>query len=165
MNWNELTKKEKSSYSEADVCRISITPSIHAANWDSISQIREQYYFTDGKIEVYGNTTRRGKGKKADYILYHKPNIPLAVVEAKDNNHSIGDGMQQALDYAEILDAPYAYSSNGDAFIEHDRTGSEQIIEKEISLDEFPSPEELWSRFKNSKGYSKEQEDIIDQSP
>ena len=132
MEWNELSKKEKQSFSEADVCRISITPSIHSANWDSITQIREQYYFTDGNIEVNGNKTKRGKAKKADYVLYHKPNMPLAIVEAKDNTHSIGYGMQQALDYAEILDVPFAYSSNGDAFIEHDRTGKEEIIEKEI---------------------------------
>ena len=80
MEWNELSKKEKQSFSEADVCRISITPSIHSANWDSITQIREQYYFTDGNIEVNGNKTKRGKRKFADYVLYHKPNMPLATV-------------------------------------------------------------------------------------
>ena len=161
MEWDELSKKEKQSFSEADVCRISITPSIHSANWDSITQIREQYYFTDGNIEVNGNKTKRGKAKKADYVLYHKPNIPLAIVEAKDNTHSIGDGMQQALDYAEILDVPFAYSSNGDAFIEHDRTGKGDIIEKEISLDKFPTPEILWDRYKTHKGYTEEQENIV----
>ena len=161
MEWNELSKKEKQSFSEADVCRISITPSIHSANWDSITQIREQYYFTDGNIEVNGNKTKRGKRKFADYVLYHKPNIPLAIVEAKDNTHSIGDGMQQALDYAEILDVPFAYSSNGDAFIEHDRTGKGDIIEKEISLDKFPTPEILWDRYKTHKGYTEEQENIV----
>ena len=161
MEWDELSKKEKQSFSEADVCRISITPSIHSANWDSIKQIREQYYFTDGNIEVNGNKTKRGKAKKADYVLYHKPNIPLAIVEAKDNTHSIGDGMQQALDYAEILDVPFAYSSNGDAFIEHDRTGKGDIIEKEISLDKFPTPEILWDRYKTHKGYTEEQENIV----
>ena len=161
MEWNELSKKEKQSFSEADVCRISITPSIHSANWDSIKQIREQYYFTDGNIEVNGNKTKRGKAKKADYVLFHKPNIPLAIVEAKDNTHSIGDGMQQALDYAEILDVPFAYSSNGDAFIEHDRTGKGDIIEKEISLDKFPTPEILWDRYKTHKGYTEEQENIV----
>jgi len=161
MEWNELSKKEKQSFSEADVCRISITPSIHSANWDSITQIREQYYFTDGNIEVNGNKTKRGKRKFADYVLYHKPNIPLAIVEAKDNNNPVGGGMQQALEYAEILDVPFAYSSNGDAFIEHDRTGKEEIIEKEISLDKFPTPEILWDRYKTHKGYTEEQENIV----
>ena len=123
MEWNELSKKEKQSFSEADVCRISITPSIHSANWDSITQIREQYYFTDGNIEVNGNKTKRGKAKKADYVLYHKPNIPLAIVEAKDNTHSIGDGMQQALDYAEIRNAFYdlVLESRGDRIRTCDR--------------------------------------------
>ena len=161
MEWNELSKKEKQSFSEADVCRISITPSIHSANWDSITQIREQYYFTDGNIEVNGNKTKRGKRKFADYVLYHKPNIPLAIVEAKDNNNPVGGGMQQALEYAEILDVPFAYSSNGDAFIEHDRTGKGDIIEKEISLDKFPTPEILWDRYKTHKGYTEEQENIV----
>ncbi len=161
MEWNELSKKEKKSFSEADVCRISITPSIHSANWDSITQIREQYYFTDGNIEVNGNKTKRGKRKFADYVLYHKPNIPLAIVEAKDNNNPVGGGMQQALEYAEILDVPFAYSSNGDAFIEHDRTGKGDIIEKEISLDKFPTPEILWDRYKTHKGYTEEQENIV----
>jgi len=161
MEWNELSKKEKQSFSEADVCRISITPSIHSANWDSITQIREQYYFTDGSIEVNGNKTKRGKRKFADYVLYHKPNIPLAIVEAKDNTHPLGAGMQQALEYAEILDVPFAYSSNGDAFIEHDRTGKGDIIEKEISLDKFPTPEILWDRYKTHKGYTEEQENIV----
>ena len=161
MEWNELSKKEKQSFSEADVCRISITPSIHSANWDSITQIREQYHFTDGNIEVNGNKTKRGKRKFADYVLYHKPNIPLAIVEAKDNTHPLGAGMQQALEYAEILDVPFAYSSNGDAFIEHDRTGKGDIIEKEISLDKFPTPEILWDRYKTHKGYTEDQENIV----
>ncbi len=161
MEWNQLSKKEKQSFSEADVCRISITPSIHSANWNSITQIREQYYFTDGSIEVNGNKTKRGKRKFADYVLYHKPNIPLAIVEAKDNTHPLGAGMQQALEYAEILDVPFAYSSNGDAFIEHDRTGKGDIIEKEISLDKFPTPEILWDRYKTHKGYTEEQENIV----
>ncbi len=93
MEWNELSKKEKPSLSEADMCRISITPSIHSANWYSITQIREQYYFTDGNIEVNGNKTKRGKRKFADYVLYHKPNIPLAIVEAKYNNKPVGGGI------------------------------------------------------------------------
>src|ERR1700712_130106 len=107
-----------------------------------MTQIREEAYFTKGRVIVRGKTVKRGEAKKADYLLYYKPNIPLAVIEAKDNNHSVGDGMQQALEYAEILDIPFAYSSNGDAFLEHDRTGSSTAVEREIALDQFPKPEE-----------------------
>ncbi len=89
-----------------------------------MTQIREEVYFTKGRVIVRGKTVKRGEAKKADYLLFYKPNIPIAVVEAKDNNHSVGAGMQQALDYAEILDVPFAFSSNGDGFLEHDRTGN-----------------------------------------
>ena len=102
-------------------------------------------------LVVRGKTVKRDKAKKVDYILYYKPNIPLAVVEAKDNNHAIGAGMQQALDYAEVLDLPFAYSSNGDAFLEHDRTGSGSAVEREIPIDQFPSPDELWARYRAAK--------------
>jgi len=117
----------------------------------------EKHYFTKGRVIVRGRTTSRGEAKKADYILFYKPNIPLAVVEAKDNNHSVGSGMQQALAYAEILDVPFAYSSNGDAFLEHDRTGTGGAVEREIPLEEFPTPEELWRRYRAAKGYTAEQ--------
>ena len=105
-----------------------------------MTQIREEVYFTKGRVIVRGKTVRRGDAKKADYILSYKPNLPLAVVEAKDNNHSVGDGMQQALEYAEILDVPFAYSSNGDAFLEHDRTVKSGKVTREIPLDQFPTP-------------------------
>ena len=82
-----------------------------------MTQMREERYFTKGRVIVRGKTVKRGEAKKADYILFYKPNIPIAVVEAKDNNHSVGAGMQQALDYAETLDVPFAFSSNGDAFL------------------------------------------------
>ncbi|MBC8215496.1 MAG: type I restriction enzyme HsdR N-terminal domain-containing protein, partial [Candidatus Marinimicrobia bacterium] len=157
-------KSPHKKYSEQDICRIFITPAIQNAGWNSETQIREQVTFTAGKIEVRGNTHKRGKQKRADYILYYKPNIPLAVVEAKDNTHEIGAGMQQALDYAEILDIPFVYTSNGDGFIEHDRTGNSTPIEKEISLSEFPTPEELWTRYKLFKGIeTEEKEKIISQ--
>ena len=95
-------------------------------------QIREEVGFTKGRIIVRGKLVSRGKGKRADYILYYKPNLPLAVIEAKDNKHAIGDGMQQALDYAATLDIPFVFSSNGDGFVFHDRTG--MAAEKEITL-------------------------------
>src|SRR6187401_1602037 len=128
-----------------------------------MTQIREETYFTKGRVIVRGKMVKRGEAKKVDYILSYKPNLPLAVIEAKDNNFSVGAGMQQALEYAEILDVPFAYSSNGDAFLEHDRTGTSAIVEREIPLDQFPTPEELWDRFKKSKGYTAQQEIVTTQ--
>lgn len=110
-------------------------------------QVREEKSFTDGRIIVQGKMHTRGRRKRADYILYYKSDIPIAIIEAKDNKHSIGSGMQQALDYAEILQVPFVFSSNGDGFIFHDKTISEGQIEKELTLDEFPSPEELWRKY------------------
>ena len=115
-----MSKKE---LSEQDICTKYITPAIVSAGWDSLSQIREQKTFTDGRIIVRGKMHTRGKAKRPDFVLYHRPNLPIAVIEAKDNNHSVGDGMQQALDYADTLDVPFAFSSNGDGFLFHDRTG------------------------------------------
>ena len=156
--------QSKKDLSEQDICRIYITPAIKSAKWDLVTQVREQVTFTDGKIYVRGNKHKRGKQKRADYILYYKPNIPIAIIEAKDNNHSVRAGMQQALGYAEILDIPSAYSSNGDGFIEHDRTMSSGKIERELSLDGFPSPEELWLRYKIYKGIeTSKQEQIASQ--
>ena len=98
-----------------------------------------------------GNRTSRGKRKRADYILYYKPNIPVAIIEAKDNTHSVQAGIQQGLDYAKSLDIPAVYSSNGDGFYEHDRTRADGEIEKELTLEQFPSPETLWQRYKKYK--------------
>jgi type I restriction enzyme R subunit len=109
--------------SERDICTKRITPALVRAGWDLDSQIREEVSFTAGRIIVRGKLVTRGKAKRADYILYYKPNIPIAVIEAKDNTHSVGDGMQQALDYAETLEIPFVFSSNGDGFLFHDRTG------------------------------------------
>ena len=128
-----------------------------------MTQIREEVYFTKGRVIVRGKTVKRGEAKKADYILSYKPNLPIAVLEAKDNTHAVGDGMQQALEYAEILDVPFAYSSNGDAFLEHDRTAISGIVEREIPLDQFPTPEELWARYSLSKGFTAEQESVATQ--
>jgi type I restriction enzyme, R subunit len=103
-------------------------------------QIREEVAFTKGRIIVRGKLVTRGKPKRADYILYYKPNIPITVVEAKDNNHSVGDGMQQALDYAVTLNIPFVFSSNGDGFVFHDRTGLSAEKEASLTLDQFPLP-------------------------
>lgn len=115
-------------------------------------QVREEVGFTDGRIYVKGNLTSRGKRKRADYILYYKPNIPIAIIEAKGNKHSVMAGIQQGLDYATILDIPTVFSSNGDGFYEHDRTASAGNVERELPLHEFPSPEQLWERYKRYKG-------------
>ncbi len=144
----------KKVLSETDIRSKFITPAIcgpQGAGWDLMTQVREEAYFTRGRVIVQGKTVRRGEAKKADYLLYYKSNLPLAVVEAKDNTHSVGDGMQQALEYAEILDVPFAYSSNGDGFLEHDRTAKEGLVTRELALDQFPSPEELWARYCGAK--------------
>ena len=148
----------KKDMSERDICTKYITPSLVKAGWDINNQIREEYAFTDGRVIVRGNVTTRGKKKRADYLLFYKKNLPIAVVEAKDNKHSVGDGMQQAINYANILDLQFAYASNGDRFIEHDmKTGKE----REISLDEFPSPQELWNRYKSTNDITEEEEKVI----
>lgn len=141
----------KRELSEQDICTQYILPALVRAGWDISKQVREQVYFTDGRIYVKGNLTKRGEAKKADYILYYKPNIPIAVIEAKKNIYPLGAGMQQALNYADILDLPVAFSSNGDGFLEHDKSGFSSLIERELSLDNFPSPDQLWQKYKKFK--------------
>jgi type I restriction enzyme R subunit len=143
---------DKRALSERDICTKYITPAITAAGWDLLSQIREEVSFTKGRIIVRGKLHTRGEQKRADYILYYKSNIPLAVIEAKENDHSVGAGMQQALNYAETLGVPFVFSSNGDAFLFHDRTGLADKTEQELVLDAFPSPAELWQRYCQWKG-------------
>lgn len=151
----------KKDLSERDICTKFITPAIKNAGWNTDTQMLEEVFFTDGKITVRGNITARGQRKRADYILYYKPNIPIAVIEAKDNKHNIGDGIQQALDYARILDIPCVFSSNGDGFLFHDRTATDESIEQELSLENFPSPKELWEKYKKFKGIESDNETLI----
>ena len=151
----------KKSLSERDICTKFITPALEKSGWDRQLQILEEVSFTDGKIIVRGKLTTRGKRKRADYILYYKPNIPIAIIEAKDNNHTINAGIQQALEYAKILDIPCVFSSNGDGFLFHDRTATDESIETEIGIDEFPSPEELWNKYKIYKGIKGDTADKI----
>jgi type I restriction enzyme R subunit len=154
----------KKNLSERDICTKFITPAIEKAGWDKQTQMLEEVSFTDGKIYVRGRLTARGKRKRADYILYYKPNIPLAIVEAKDNKHSIRAGIQQALDYAKILDVPFVFSSNGDGFLFHDKTATNGSVETELSNDNFPTPEQLWEKYKEYKGIeTPEAERIISQ--
>src|SRR6266536_3587644 len=151
----------KKDLTETDIRTKFITPAIlglKGSKWNVMTQVLEERYFTKGRIIVRGKTVQRGEAKKADYILFYKPNIPIAVVEAKDNNHSVGSGMQQALNYAETLDVPFAYSSNGDGFVEHDRTGKAASPERDLALENFPTADELWSRYRGLKGYTPQQE-------
>jgi len=151
----------KKQLSERDICTKFITPSLRQAGWDEITQLREEVSFTKGRIIVRGKLVTRGKAKRADYILYYKPNIPLAVLEAKDNNCSVGDGMQQALGYAETLQIPFVFSSNGDGFVFHDRSATSGAIEQNLQLDEFPSPATLWAKYRAWKGLPPEAESIV----
>ena len=153
----------KKALSERDICTKYILPALQKAGWDVLTQIREESSFTDGHIYVKGNLTYKGKKKRADYVLYYKKNIRIAVIEAKNNKHSMSAGIQQALGYAEILDIPFAYSSNGDGFYEHDRTCTDGKIEKELSFDEFPSPDVLWQRYKKYKGIETDEQERISQ--
>ena len=151
----------KKSLSERDICTKFITPAIIKAGWDRDRQFLEEVSFTDGKIYVKGKLTARGAKKRADYILYFKPNIPIAVIEAKDNNHSVRAGIQQALDYAQSLDVPFVFSSNGDGFIFHDKTATNTPIELELPLDDFPSPQILWGKYKVYKGITEPEHERI----
>ena len=143
---------DKKSLSERDICSKFISPAIGNAGWDLHKQVREEVSFTKGRIIVRGKMHSRGESRRADYILYHQQNLPIAVIEAKDNKHSLGSGMQQALGYAEALDVPFVFSSNGDGFLFHDRSGTGAQVETELGLDQFPSPDELWQRYCQWKG-------------
>jgi type I restriction enzyme R subunit len=154
----------KKDLSESDIKAKFITPAILNAGWDELTQLGREIYFTDGRIYVKGKLTARGKRKFADYILFYKPNVPIAIIEAKDNKHSVKGGIQQALGYANTLDIPCVFSSNGDGFYFHDKTATDGQIEKELSLDEFPSPETLWEKYKQYKGIeSNDVEEIASQ--
>ncbi|MDR1861678.1 MAG: hypothetical protein LBQ41_01460 [Candidatus Ancillula sp.] len=138
-----------------------ITPAINerGAGW-STSKIQMERVFTDGRIIVDGSKTSRGEEKKYDYLLNHSNNFPLAIIEAKDNGHSISAGMQQAIEYATFLDVPFAYSTNGEGFLEHDMlTG----LERELAMNEFPTSDELWKRYQSAKSITSEVQKVIDQ--
>lgn len=145
----------KSSLSERDIITKYILPAIEASGWDKRNQIREEVSFTAGRIFVKGKLTKRGEKKRADIIIYYKSNIPVAVVEAKDNKHAVGAGMQQSLEYASTLDIPVAISSNGDGFVIQYRrncggsdASGKAIISENADLDHFPTPSELWNCYK-----------------
>ncbi len=154
---------DKKSLSERDICTKFITPALSKAGWDVESQIREEVNLTKGRVMVRGRVAIRDKNKRADYVLYFKPNLPVAIIEAKDNNHQLGDGMQQALAYAEMLDLPFAITSNGDGFLLHDKAGTSGKVEEALSLDHFPSPAILWKRYCQARGLTDRQEKMVSQ--
>lgn len=161
-----MTGINKKDLSETDIINKFIRPAIKNSGWDDMTQIREEVKLRNGKVVVRGQMASRQTVKSADIVLYHKPNLPLAVIEAKANQHEIGKGMQQALNYARLLEVPFVFASNGDGFIFHDKTvesGLNSPIETEISLEDFPSPTELWDKYCKWKGYTKEQLPIITQ--
>ena len=137
----------KKNLSERDICTKYINPAIEKAGWNMRTQVREEVSFTDGRIIVQGKLYTRGKSKRADYILYYKSNIPIAIIEAKDNKKAVGHGMQQGLEYSKILQIPFVFTSNGDSFVFHDKTRTDGTLEQELSLDNFPSPEVLWQKY------------------
>ncbi|MBK6854420.1 MAG: DEAD/DEAH box helicase family protein [Burkholderiales bacterium] len=143
---------DKTSLSERDICTQYIVPALQQAGWDIQRQVREEVTFTKGRVIVRGKLHTRGKARRADFVLYHQANLPIAVIEAKDNSHGPGDGMQQALEYAESLDVPFAFTSNGDGFVFHDRSGTGAQVETPIALDQFPAPGELWQRWCTWRG-------------
>ena len=153
----------KQGLSEAQIRARYITPAIAAAGWQFPAQVREELPITKGRIVASGNTCRREAPLRADYVLFAKPDKPIAVVEAKDNGHTVGDGMQQALNYAAMLDVPFVFSSNGDAFLFHDKTVTEGPVETVLPLDAFPSPETLWRMYREKSHIQPLQERIIDE--
>lgn len=155
----------KSKANETETRSRFITPSIVAAGWDIHTQVREELKITDGRIIVRGSVHTREAPKRADYVLFYKPNIPIAIVEAKDASHSLGAGMQQGLQYGDMFDVPFVFSSNGSGFLFHDSTadGSTSPVEQEIALSDFPSPEELWTRYCKWKGLEDAERPVVEE--
>ncbi|WP_322549667.1 EcoAI/FtnUII family type I restriction enzme subunit R [Flavobacterium psychraquaticum] len=151
----------KKKLTERDICTKFITPALINSGWDLHVQIREEFPLTNGRIIVRGQLHTRAKNKRADYVLFYKPGIPIAIIEAKDNNHSVSDGMQQGLSYGDMINVPFVFSSNGDGFLFHNSIAKDGKIETEISLEDFPSPETLWKKWCEHKEITPVQEAII----
>lgn len=157
---NSINKKE---LSEMDIRTKFITPAITNAGWDPITQMREEYKVTNGRIIARGKSCKREAPLKADYVLFYKPNKPIAIVEAKDNKYTMADGMQQALQYASMMNVPFVFSSNGDGFVFHNKYVAEGDVEVTLSLDEFPSPETLWEMYHERNQINPSQDKVIDE--
>lgn len=149
---------DKSAFSESDICDKFIRPAMERAGWHGLEQIYREYPLRAGRVVVRGRTARRDAATvlRADYALFYKTNIPLAVVEAKDNKQAVGAGMPQAIRYGELLDVPFCFSSNGDGFVFRDATLADGVLERTLTLEEFPSPAELWARYCAWKGWTPE---------
>lgn len=159
-----MTPQEKQKLSESDICDLFITPAIKDAGWDQLRQMRREVTLTPGPVIVRGNMSSRNKKKKkfADYVLQWEPGVPIAIVEAKDNNHTVSHGMQQALGYTQILNVPSTFSSNGDAFASHNRVPEPgEDIETEFPLTSFPPPAELWKRYKKYRNIADDEEELV----
>ncbi len=160
---------DKKNLSESDICDKFIRPAMETAGWNGMDQIYREFPLRAGRVVVRGQKAYRDKTTvlRADYALFYKLNIPLAVVEAKDNSHAMGAGMAQAINYAQLLDVPFSFSSNGDGFVFRDATMATGVLEQTLSLEEFPSPTELWRRYCTWKGWTPEVERIagFDYSP
>jgi type I restriction enzyme R subunit len=161
-----LDDTQKKKCSEIDICDLFITPAIKQAGWDQMQQIRREVTLSPGPVIVRGNLSSRNKKQRkfADYVLSLKPGLPLAIVEAKDNKHSISSGLQQALGYAEILDVPSAFSSNGDGFAEHNRVASAgEPTETEYGMGAFPDPQSLWDRYREFHRITTDEQSLVQQ--
>ena len=154
---------DKRQLSERDICTKFITPALKQAGWDIATQVREEFPLTKGRIIVRGKLHTRAQNKRADYVLFHKPNMPIAVIEAKDNKHSLGDGMQQGLGYAEMLQVPFVFSSNGDGFLFHNKIAKDGVIERELALHELPCPDVLWHWWAEHLGLNTAQSELVSQ--
>lgn len=154
---------DKRQLSERDICTKFITPALEKAGWDIATQVREEFPLTKGRIIVRGKLHTRARNKRADYVLFHKPNMPIAVIEAKDNTHSLGDGMQQGLGYADMLQVPFVFSSNGDGFLFHNKIAKDGVIERELGLNELPSPDVLWQWWAEHPGLNTVQSELVSQ--
>lgn len=153
----------KAKLSETDIITKFILPAVKNAGWDDRTQIRQEFPVTDGKVVVRGQVAARQKARRADIALFYKDGMPLAVIEAKSNQYFVGHGIQQSLDYAERLGVPFAFATNGNGFLFHDKTNPNQV-ESEIALDDFPSCEQLWEKFCEWKGYRNDQLSLVTQS-
>ncbi len=156
-----MTNPDKRSMTERDICTKFVVPALEGAGWNIMTQVREEYFFTDGRIIAKGKTVKRGERKRADFLLSYKANIPLAIIEAKDNTFEIGSGMQQGIGYAVTLDIPFVFSTNGDGFLFHDRLAKTAPVEKLLTLDEFPSPAELWELYRQHTGITPQTEPVV----
>ncbi|MDY0036947.1 MAG: DEAD/DEAH box helicase family protein [Zoogloea oleivorans] len=154
---------DKKQLTERDICTKFITPALEKAGWDIATQVREEFPLTKGRIIVRGKLHTRAQNKRADYVLFHRPNMPIAVIEAKDNKHSLGDGMQQGLGYAEMLQVPFVFSSNGDGFLFHNKIAKDGVIERELAFHEIPSPDTLWQWWAEHLGLNPAQSELVSQ--